>query len=426
MTIEQLYIIFKQHPSVETDTRKLKPDDIFFALKGDNFNGNAFAKKALEGGAAYAVIDEKEFEISEKTILVNDVLTALQQLAKHHREQFNIPVLAITGSNGKTTTKELIHAALSSSFKTYTTEGNLNNHIGIPLTILKIKADAEIAVIEMGANHQKEIASYCEYAMPTHGLITNCGKAHLEGFGSIEGVRKGKGELFDYLRNNNGTAFIMSDYEYLFKMSKDIYSIIKYGTTNADIEGRIDDADPYLAVEITKGATTGLIQTQLVGEYNLPNVLAAVALGKYFKVADDKIKSALENYFPSNSRSQLIEKGTNKIILDAYNANPSSMKLAIENFSKLKVENKVLILGGMAELGTESIEEHITLINLIQKYNWKFVTLVGGDFLKINHPFLSFENNIEAKNWLQKQKFENSYLLVKGSRSIKLEIILDA
>ncbi len=426
MTIEQLYIIFKQHPSVETDTRKLKPDDIFFALKGDNFNGNAFAKKALEGGAAYAVIDEKEFEISEKTILVNDVLTALQQLAKHHREQFNIPVLAITGSNGKTTTKELIHAALSSSFKTYTTEGNLNNHIGIPLTILKIKADAEIAVIEMGANHQKEIASYCEYAMPTHGLITNCGKAHLEGFGSIEGVRKGKGELFDYLRNNNGTAFIMSDYEYLFKMSKDIYSIIKYGTTNADIEGRIDDADPYLAVEITKGATTGLIQTQLVGEYNLPNVLAAVAVGKHFKVADDKIKSALENYFPSNSRSQLIEKGTNKIILDAYNANPSSMKLAIENFSKLKVENKVLILGGMAELGTESIEEHITLINLIQKYNWKFVTLVGGDFLKINHPFLSFENNIEAKNWLQKQKFENSYLLVKGSRSIKLEIILDA
>ena len=426
MTIEQLYIIFKQHPSVETDTRKLKPDDIFFALKGDNFNGNAFAKKALEGGAAYAVIDEKEFEISEKTILVNDVLTALQQLAKHHREQFNIPVLAITGSNGKTTTKELIHAALSSSFKTYTTEGNLNNHIGIPLTILKIKADAEIAVIEMGANHQKEIASYCEYAMPTHGLITNCGKAHLEGFGSIEGVRKGKGELFDYLRNNNGTAFIMSDYEYLVKMSKDISSIIKYGTTNADIEGRIDDADPYLAVEITKGATTGLIQTQLVGEYNLPNVLAAVAVGKHFKVADDKIKSALENYFPSNSRSQLIEKGTNKIILDAYNANPSSMKLAIENFSKLKVENKVLILGGMAELGTESIEEHITLINLIQKYNWKFVTLVGGDFLKINHPFLSFENNIEAKNWLQKQKFENSYLLVKGSRSIKLEIILDA
>ena len=426
MTTEQLYKILKKHPSVETDTRKLKPDDIFFALKGDNFNGNAFAKKALEGGAAYAVIDEKEFEISEKTILVNDVLTALQQLAKHHREQFNIPVLAITGSNGKTTTKELIHAALSSSFKTYTTEGNLNNHIGIPLTILKIKADAEIAVIEMGANHQKEIASYCEYAMPTHGLITNCGKAHLEGFGSIEGVRKGKGELFDYLRNNNGTAFIMSDYEYLVKMSKDISSIIKYGTTNADIEGRIDDADPYLAVEITKGATTGLIQTQLVGEYNLPNVLAAVALGKYFKVADDKIKSALENYLPSNSRSQLIERGTNKIILDAYNANPSSMKLAIENFSKLKVENKVLILGGMAELGTESIEEHITLINLIQKYNWKFVALVGGDFLKINHPFLSFENNIEAKNWLQKQKFENSYLLVKGSRSIKLEIILDA
>lgn len=426
MSIDELYKIYQQYPSAQTDTRKLKSGDIFFALKGENFNGNSFAQKALEDGAAFAVIDEKKFDISGKTILVDDVLKALQKLAKHHREQFNIPVLAITGSNGKTTTKELIHAALSSSFKTYTTEGNLNNHIGIPLTILKIKADAEIAVIEMGANHQKEITSYCEYTMPTHGLITNCGKAHLEGFGGVEGVRKGKGELFDFLKNNNGTAFIMKDYEYLTEMSKDITSIIKYGTTNADIEGRIANADPYLAVEITKGATTGLIQTQLVGEYNLPNVLAAVAVGKHFKVADDKIKSALENYFPSNSRSQLIEKGTNKIILDAYNANPSSMKLAIENFSKLKVENKVLILGGMAELGAESIEEHKALINLIQKNNWKAVVLVGGDFLKINHPFLSFENNTEAKIWLQKQKFDHTYLLVKGSRSIKLEKILEA
>lgn len=432
MTTEQLYKIFQQNPSVETDTRKLKPGDIFFALKGNNFNGNAFAKKAIVAGASYVVIDEKEFEIPNKTILVNDVLATLQQLAKHHRQQFTtmpsgrqFPVLAITGSNGKTTTKELIHAVLSSSYKTYTTEGNLNNHIGIPLTILKIKPDAEIAVIEMGANHQKEIASYCEYTMPTHGLITNCGKAHLEGFGSIEGVRKGKGELFDYLRNYNGTAFIMKDYEYLAEMSKGLATIIKYGTANADLEGCIDIADPYLSVKIAKGADTGIIQTHLVGDYNVPNVLAAIAVGKHFKVADDKIKSALENYQPSNSRSQLIEKGTNKIILDAYNANPSSMKLAIENFSKLKVENKVLVLGGMAELGVESIEEHKALISLIQKYNWEAVALVGGDFLKINHSFLSFENNAEAKDWFQKQHFQNTHLLVKGSRSIKLEKILE-
>ena len=234
MTTEQLYKILKKHPSVQTDTRKLKPGDIFFALKGDNFNGNAFAKKALEDGATFAVIDEKEFEEPDKTILVEDVLTTLQKLAKYHRQQFTIPFIAITGSNGKTTTKELINVVLSSTFKTYTTEGNLNNHIGVPLTILKIKADAEIAVIEMGANHQNEIASYCEYTLPTHGLITNCGKAHLEGFGGVEGVKKGKGELFNYLRNNNGTAFVMWDYEYLQEMSKGISTIIKYGTANAD------------------------------------------------------------------------------------------------------------------------------------------------------------------------------------------------
>jgi UDP-N-acetylmuramoyl-tripeptide--D-alanyl-D-alanine ligase len=231
MQIEQLYKIYTQYPSVQTDTRKLKQGDIYFALKGGNFNGNTFAKQAIEAGAAYAVIDEKKFEVPGKTILADDVLTTLQQLAKYHREQFNIPLIAITGSNGKTTTKELIHAVLSSTYKTYTTEGNLNNHIGIPLTILKIKNDAEIAVIEMGANHIGEIAGYCKYALPTHGLITNCGKAHLEGFGSIEGVRKGKGELFDHLRTlDDGTAFVMWDYDYLQPMSKGVSNIIKYGT----------------------------------------------------------------------------------------------------------------------------------------------------------------------------------------------------
>jgi UDP-N-acetylmuramoyl-tripeptide--D-alanyl-D-alanine ligase len=434
MSIEQLYQIYQQYPSVQTDTRKLKTGDIFFALKGDNFNGNAFAAKALEAGAAYAVIDEKEFEIEGKTILVDDVLTALQQLAKHHREQFNhlpdgrtVPFIAITGSNGKTTTKELIHAVLSSTYKTYTTEGNLNNHIGIPLTILKIKMDAEIAVIEMGANHQKEIAGYCQYAQPTHGLITNAGKAHLEGFGGVEGVRKGKGELFDYLRTlAHGFALVNWDYDYLHEMSKGISGIIKYGTgSDAHVIGSIHQSDPFLQVAIEQGINEKLIKTQLVGDYNLPNVLAAVTAGKLFKVPDALIKKSIEGYTPSNSRSQLIERGSNKIILDAYNANPSSMRLAIENFARLNATDKVLMLGGMMELGDESIQEHVSIIDLVQQYPWKAVALVGGDFLKVQHPFLRFENAEQAKQWWQQQHFEDTYFLVKGSRSMQMEKILN-
>lgn len=433
MSIEQLYKIYQQYPSVQTDTRKLKTGDIFFALKGDNFNGNAFTAKALEAGAAYAVIDEKEFEIEGKTLLVPDVLTALQQLAKHHREQFNnlpdgrtVPFIAITGSNGKTTTKELIHAVLSSAYKTYTTEGNLNNHIGIPLTILKIKMNAEIAVIEMGANHQKEIAGYCEYAQPTHGLITNAGKAHLEGFGGVEGVKKGKGELFDYLRTlAHGFALVNWDYDYLHEMSKGISGIIKYGTGgDAHVIGSIHQSDPFLQVAIEQGINEKLIRTQLVGDYNLPNVLAAVTAGKLFKVPDALIKKSIEEYTPSNSRSQLIERGSNKIILDAYNANPSSMRLAIENFARLHATDKVLMLGGMMELGDESIQEHVSIIDLIQQYPWKAVALVGGDFLKVQHPFLRFENADQAKQWWQQQHFENTYFLVKGSRSMQMEKIL--
>lgn len=425
MNIEELYRAYRLNPSVQTDTRKLKPGDIFFALKGDNFNGNTFAWQAINAGAVLAVIDEAAYEIPGKTFLVPDVLTALQQLAKHHRQQFDIPFFAITGSNGKTTTKELIHAVLSSTFKTYTTEGNLNNHIGVPLTILKIKGDAEIAVIEMGANHQKEIASYCEYAMPTHGLITNCGKAHLEGFGGTEGVRKGKGELFDYLRMNKGTVFVMWDYDYLHDMSKGITTVIKYGTGNADIEGIAIKSEPFLEVSITKGAATSTIKTQLVGDYNLPNVLAAVAVGKHFNVADKKIKESIEVYSPSNSRSQLIKKGTNKIILDAYNANPSSMKLAIENFARIQADKKILLLGAMAELGEESLTEHEDIIKLLQQHQWTNVVLVGGDFLKRDHPFLSFPNASEAKSWLKKQNIENTHLLIKGSRSMKMETVLE-
>lgn len=424
MNIEELYKIYLQHPSVQTDTRKLKNGDLFFALKGPNFNGNEFAQKAIEAGAAYAVIDEAQYQIENKTILVDDVLTALQQLAKHHRQQFNIPFLAITGSNGKTTTKELIHAVLSTTFKTYTTEGNLNNHIGVPLTILKIRQDAEMAVIEMGANHLREIASYCEIALPTHGLITNCGKAHLEGFGGEEGVRKGKGELYDHLRAYKGTAFVMWDYVYLREMSKGITAIYTYGTEDADVVGNTFESGQYLKVKFSKGFE-GNIQTNLVGDYNLPNVLAAVIVGNYFNVQKEKTKAAIENYTPTNSRSQMIQKSTNKIILDAYNANPSSMKAAIENFAKAEGDGKILALGGMAELGAESLKEHENIIKEIDKHQWKDVLLVGGDFMKVDHTYRRFHSSAEAGEWIQKTQPEHTFFLIKGSRSMQMEKLLE-
>jgi UDP-N-acetylmuramoyl-tripeptide--D-alanyl-D-alanine ligase len=422
MNIAELYDIYKEYPSAQTDTRKLKKKDIFFALKGPNFNGNEFAQKAIDDGAAFAVIDEKKYEIPGKTILVDDVLTALQELAKHHRKQLTIPFIAITGSNGKTTTKELIHAVLSTTFRVYTTEGNLNNHIGVPLTILKMKDDAEMAVIEMGANHIGEIALYCRIALPTHGLITNCGKAHLEGFGSEEGVRKAKGELFDYLRTTtHGYVFVMWDYDYLQEMSKGISGIIKYGTkSDSHVIGLTKKSDPFLEVEIIQGLDEKEIKTQLVGDYNLPNVLAAVTVGKFFKVAETMIRTAIENYTPSNSRSQLITKGSNKIIMDAYNANPSSMRLAIDNFSKMPGD-KILILGSMAELGNESHKEHGLLVDQIRNYDWKAVVLVGSEFEKISHSFHQFQNSLQVKEWFQQQKFENASILVKGSRSMQME-----
>lgn len=423
MKTEELYKIYLQNPTIQTDTRKLQKGDLFFALKGPSFNGNAFASKALDAGASYAIIDEKQYALSENIILVDDVLATLQQLAKHHRQQFDIPFLAITGSNGKTTTKELIHAVLSTKYVTYTTEGNLNNHIGVPLTLLKIKKDAQMAVIEMGANHLKEIESYCTYTMPTHGLITNCGKAHLEGFGSEEGVRKGKGELFDYLREHDGTVFLMKDYDYLENSARGISKRYTYGTTNADVTGVVKATDPFLVVHFEKGFQ-GDIYTKLVGGYNLSNVLASVAIGKYFSVPDEKIKTAIENYTPSNSRSQLLKKGSNTIILDAYNANPSSMKVAIENFAQVKGNNKILVLGGMAEMGVNSLEEHQTIIEEIKKHSWKNVVLVGGDFMKVNHPFLQFSSTAEAGLWL-KSNAQNARLLIKGSRSMQMEKVLE-
>ena len=426
-SIAFLYEIFKKNYSVQTDTRKLKLGDIYFALKGPNFNGNVFALAALEAGASYAVVDEaipNSEAIDDKILQVDDVLSTLQGLAKHHRQQFDIPFIAITGSNGKTTTKELIAAVLSSHFKTYTTIGNLNNHIGVPLTLLSIQPDAQIAVIEMGANHLHEIESYCEYAMPNYGMITNCGKAHLEGFGSEEGVKKGKGELFDYLKKNKGTAFIMVDYDYLNSMSCGIENIITYGNKNGSLQGQAKTVDGLLQVVFSKGTQIEQLQTQLVGDYNLPNVLAAVSIGQYFNVPIEKIKNAIENYTPSNSRSQLTTWNSNQVILDAYNANPSSMKVAIDNFAKLEVDNKIICLGGMKEMGEASFNEHQTLVDHLQQFNWTKVILVGEEFKNCKHPYEFFDSVVAAKKWLNDQKYTQHIILIKGSRGIQMEQLI--
>ncbi|MEY3436139.1 MAG: hypothetical protein RL335_595 [Bacteroidota bacterium] len=424
--IENLYKIYLKHPHVQTDTRRLKEGEIYFALKGPNFNGNTFAAKALAMGASAVIIDEDQEIKDDRIVLVEDALTTLQNLALHHRKQFNIPFLAITGSNGKTTTKELVSAVLATHFKTSTTLGNLNNHIGVPLTILSIPADAEIAVIEMGANHQKEIASYCAYTLPNYGLITNCGKAHLEGFGGIEGVRKGKGELFDHLRLNGGTAFVMWDYDYFHSMCTGISKIITYGLKNADITGKVNSSEPFLQIELTSGSKIGSLNTNLVGDYNLPNVLAAVAIGQYFNVPEEKIRQAIENYFPNNSRSQLISRNGNTFVLDAYNANPTSMRAAIENFAKQPNPSKYVCIGGMMELGEESIAEHQGIVNLLKQYTWAGVLLVGGDFSKVDHHFLFLPDSNTAMEWLKSKSITNGMFLIKGSRSMKMETLMQA
>ncbi len=426
-SIEDLYSIYTVHPSVVTDTRKLTLGGLYFALKGPNFNGNEFALQALEQGAAYVIVDEPidaSEQLEQRIIFVDDVLSSLQALAKYHRQQFNIPFIAITGSNGKTTTKELVYAVLASHFKTYTTQGNLNNHIGVPMTLLSIPKDAEIAVIEMGANHQKEIESYCAYTLPTHGMITNCGKAHLEGFGGEEGVRKGKGELFDYLRAHQGTVFLMQDFDYLVQMAKGIPNVIGYGKEHGQIQGDAIDQNGMLTVQINKGIDIASIQTHLVGNYNLPNVLAAVTIGQHFKVPNDKIKSAIENYIPTNSRSQLLNWKNNEVILDAYNANPSSMKLAVENFSKMNKQNKMVCLGGMRELGADTLMEHQMLIDQLKQTNWKNVLLVGSEFKPCDHNYLYFDTVIEAKAWLDAQHLKGYALLIKGSRGIQMEQLI--
>lgn len=425
MKLEKLYEFFLEHPVIQTDTRTLKKGELFFALKGPNFNGNQFAASALENGAAGVVIDEPIDIDGENIFKVDDVLGTLQQLALHHRKQFNIPFIAITGSNGKTTTKELLHAVLASSFKTYTTQGNLNNHIGIPLTLLSIQRDAEMAVIEMGANHQKEIEAYCKYVLPTHGLITNCGKAHLEGFGGVEGVRKGKGELYDFLATNNGVAFINSDLEYLMLMSEKIKQKVYYGNYMGSFKTSILQYNPFMALALDHPSINPLkIYTHLVGAYNKPNVDAAIGIGHFFKIPFDTICNAIQGYLPSNARSQLIVKGSNTIILDAYNANPNSMQAALENFSKNPATHKIIMLGAMMELGRDALNEHQEIIEMIKKMEYQQVILVGGAFESTTHSFAYFNHVDDVVYWLKNHRPENSTILIKGSRSMKMEKIV--
>lgn len=422
MDMFNLYERFLASKGVQTDTRKIEPGEIFFALKGPSFNGNQFASQALAAGALLVVADENTGLNDDRIFMVEDVLSTLQMLARHHRRQFDIPVLAITGSNGKTTTKELVHAVLSRKFRPHTTRGNLNNHIGIPLTLLAMPADTDIAVIEMGANHQKEIEGYCQYVEPDHGIITNCGKAHLEGFGGVEGVRKGKGELYDYLREHDGTVFMMKDYDYLRRMVQGIRKVVTYGTSEADLTGHVTQGDPYLEVE---WFGHGHIHTQLAGDYNLPNVLVALTVGMHFGVAETDMLAAIEAYAPSNSRSQLVERAGNRIILDAYNANPTSMTAAIQNLMQLSHPRKCVMLGGMMELGEDSLAEHAALVSLLRTHEWTEVCLVGGDFLKIDHPYRSFPDAQTAADWYRQHPIKESMILVKGSRSMRMELIAE-
>ncbi len=426
ITIPQLYQIYTQHPKIVTDSRKIEKGSIFFALKGANFNGNNFALQALEQGAAYSIVDEPLNTNDQRVLQTENVLQALQQLALHHRKTLDIPIIAITGTNGKTTTKELIYAVLSTQYNTAATEGNLNNHIGVPLTLLKINKNHEIAIVEMGANHRYEIESYCQYTLPNFGIINNCGKAHLEGFGSEEGVRLAKGELYQFIKVDKGTIFINNDLDYLIKMSEGIENRITYGTTNAQIIGKNISTTPLLEMAILSSGLETSIATQLTGSYNLPNALVAVAVGNYFKIGIDKIKSALENYTPQNNRSQLTQKGTNQIILDAYNANPTSMQLAINNIAGINTANKWLILGSMKELGKDTEIEHRNLVKHIQEKGFENVILTGIEFADCEKGnYLWFENTEDIKPYLIAHPINNALILIKGSRGNAMEKVLE-
>jgi UDP-N-acetylmuramoyl-tripeptide--D-alanyl-D-alanine ligase len=423
MDTKSLHQIFLQSKGVTTDTRRVLAGQIFFALKGENFNGNKFSRQAIDNGAMLAIIDEPEHKLDEKYILVADVLTCLQDLAKYHRKYLGLPVIAITGTNGKTTSKELIRYVLQTLYQVEYTHGNLNNHIGVPLTLLSFSKNTEIGIVEMGANHCGEIAALCEIVTPDYGVITNIGKAHLDGFGSYEGVIKAKSEMYDFLRNNGRKVFVNSDDELLSFKAQGIESI-KYGKDqNTSSNIKIDDASPYLSLQWKEKS----INSQLVGEYNLYNILLAICIGEYFKIKDTDIIKAISGYKPENNRSQLSKTEKNTLVIDAYNANPSSMELSIINFLKIKAQKKLLILGDMFELGKLSKEEHRKIVDLLINNGFKNVMFVGQNFYELKNNstnFLFFENTTNLIEYLILKNIANNTILLKASRGVQLEKVI--
>ena len=412
MSIQELYKLYLQYSKVSTDSRKSISDSIFFALKGKKFNGNKFAEQAINNGCVYAIVDEKKYAKNEKFILVDNVLVTLQELAKQHRKQLKIPVIAITGTNGKTTSKELIGSVLKTKYKISNTKWNLNNHIGVPLSLLRIKKDDEIAIIEMGANHIEEIGFLCKLAMPNLGIITNIGKAHLEGFGSFQGVIKAKSELYNYIRENGGNIFINMDDELLYKLSDGITKI-SYGKTG-DCKGNVLKISPFISI-LFRDET---INSNLIGDYQFNNIMLAICVGNYFDISTKNIKDAIENYLPRNNRSQIIKTNNNTLILDAYNANPSSMKAMLTSFAKLKYENKLCILGDMLELGKDSALEHTRIFKLAEELNLKTL-FIGDEFSKLS--INSYKNTKEFTKLIEKEPIQNKTILLKGSRGVALE-----
>lgn len=425
MNIQDIHNLFLQCSSLSIDTRKIEKNSMFFAIKGENFDANTFAKEALDLGALFVVIDNKSYFIDERTILVEDSLETLQELAKFHRAYLGLPIVALTGSNGKTTTKELINVVLSKKFRTKATIGNLNNHIGVPLTLLSFTKETEIGIVEMGANHQKEIEFLCQIAQPDFGYITNFGKAHLEGFGGVEGVIAGKSEMYQYLAANQKTVFVNLEDPIQIEKSKGINSFtfgVKKESTDLNIQEIT--ADPFVNVTYDNF----VIESHLIGLYNANNINAAVAIGEYFEVKESDIKAAIENYIPANNRSQMMQKGSNEIILDAYNANPSSMAVAITNFLQLNNSNKIMILGDMFELGNESLYEHKVIVDSLAEQNQALCFLIGKSFYanqvqKENLRF--FETFDSLAVYLKDFKFDSNTILIKGSRGMALERTLE-
>jgi UDP-N-acetylmuramoyl-tripeptide--D-alanyl-D-alanine ligase len=426
---EDLYALFRKHPLVTTDTRKIQPGAIFFALKGPQYNANEFAAQALEKGASYAVIDDPAFALDKRYLVCKDVLKMLQQVAQLHRKQLKIPVIGITGSNGKTTTKELIHAVLSKKYKVLATAGNLNNHIGVPLTLLLIQPQHEMAIIEMGANHMGEIKELCTIALPDYGLITSIGKAHLEGFGSFEGVIKAKSELYDHIRKGGGHLFVNGENDLLLGLSSGADRICYGGKNGSLVKGSIIGMDPFLSLSWEKtGGKKHIVRSQLIGQYNFDNFLAAICVGLHFGVEEKQICEALESYVPSNNRSELRKTKHNTLILDAYNSNPSSLTAAIDNFAALEGHNKVVIAGDMLELGPESEGEHSRILSLLGGKKFAKVLLVGKEFQKVEAELDAtyFSTAAEALEWIRKHPFTGATILLKGSRGVGLEKLVEA